>query len=152
MRGVTALVTSATPDTKADALVIGVAKGPKGLVLAPGSEAAAAAFGKKLLPTLTALGAFGAQIWKRTRLIFAAPARAPLGPLGPRVGRFVLDVLLQRQTIKERPLAGVAHALVFWGFLAFAGYTIVEFLWGLGIADAAHAHFADAFRKDHSGR
>ncbi|HTL24176.1 MAG TPA: hypothetical protein VL281_09120, partial [Mycobacteriales bacterium] len=55
----TTLVTSATPDTKADALVIGVAKGPKGLVLAPGSEAVAAAFGRKLLPTLVALGATG---------------------------------------------------------------------------------------------
>jgi leucyl aminopeptidase len=46
---------------KADAVVIGVAKGPKGLVLAPGSEAVAAAFGNKLLPTLAALGATGAK-------------------------------------------------------------------------------------------
>ena len=44
-------------------------------------------------------------------------------------------MLLQRKTIVERPAAGVAHAFVFWGFLAFAGYTLVEFLYGLGIAD-----------------
>jgi leucyl aminopeptidase len=58
---VTTLLTTSTPaaQVKADAVVVGVAKGPKGLVLAPGSEAVAAAFGKKLLPTLTALGATG---------------------------------------------------------------------------------------------
>jgi leucyl aminopeptidase len=75
LRGVTTLVTSATPDTKADALVIGVAKGPKGLVLAPGSEAVAAAFGKKLLPTLVALGATGkAEEITRTATLGAVSA------------------------------------------------------------------------------
>ena len=27
------------------------------------------------------------------------------------------------------------HAFVFWGFVAFGGYTSVEFLYGLGIVD-----------------
>ena len=43
--------------------------------------------------------------------------------------------MLQRQTIKERPVPGLAHAFVFWGFIAFGGYTIAEFLRGLGIVD-----------------
>ncbi|MES1254497.1 MAG: (Fe-S)-binding protein, partial [Acidobacteriota bacterium] len=46
-----------------------------------------------------------------------------------------LDVLGQRRTIRERPVVGIAHALVFWGFVAFAGYTSLEFLRGMGIAD-----------------
>ena len=35
-------------------------------------------------------------------------------------------------------MAGIAHALVFWGFVAFGGYTTVEFLRGLGIVDLTH--------------
>ena len=48
-------------------------------------------------------------------------------------------MLLQRQTIRERPVVGVAHALVFWGFVAFGGYTVVEFAYGLGIVDLTHS-------------
>ena len=43
--------------------------------------------------------------------------------LGVRVARFLVDVVCQRRTIAERPVAGLAHALVFWGFVAFGGYT-----------------------------
>ncbi len=48
----------------------------------------------------------------------------------------MVDVLLQRRTIRERPLTGLMHAFVFWGFVAFAGYTLTEFLFGLGIVDS----------------
>lgn len=37
---------------------------------------------------------------------------------------FIREVLLQEKVIKERPLPGIAHALVFWGFLAFALVTL----------------------------
>ena len=37
-----------------------------------------------------------------------------------RARDFIWEVLLQAKVIKERPLPGIAHALVFWGFLAFA--------------------------------
>ncbi len=53
------------------------------------------------------------------------------GPLPARSG-------LQSKVIAERPLVGLAHALVFWGFVAFAGYTGTEFLAGLGIVDLTH--------------
>jgi Fe-S oxidoreductase len=65
---------------------------------------------------------------------------------GARIRRFILDVLLQRQTIRERPVVGVAHAFVFWGFLAFGGYTVVEFLRGLGIADLTGGAAFRAYR------
>ena len=63
-----------------------------------------------------------------------------------RIKRFIVDVLLQRQTIRERPAAGVAHALVFWGFVAFAGYTLVEFSYGLGIVDLTRSAAFQMYR------
>src|SRR5262245_7585047 len=80
-------------------------------------------------------GAFVAQVAPRVRLIAAAPNTFSLDQFAVRAGRFLTDVLIQRKTIAERPLAGLAHALVFWGFAAFGGYTVIEFLKGLGIAD-----------------
>ena len=80
-------------------------------------------------------GVFAAQVASRVRLVLAAPNTFSVDNLGFRVGRFVIDVIGQRRTIRERPLVGVAHAFVFWGFVAFAGYTAVEFLRGLGIVD-----------------
>src|SRR5207244_2559394 len=63
-----------------------------------------------------------------------------------RVTRFLVDVVGQRQTILERPVAGLAHALVFWGFIAFGGYTSVEFLNGLGIVDFTHSRWFAGYR------
>ena len=83
------------------------------------------------------VGAFAAQVATRVRLIAAAPEPFLLDDVGFRFKRFFFDVVLQRRTIRERPAAGLAHAFVFWGFVAFAGYTSVEFLRGLGIADLA---------------
>ena len=47
-----------------------------------------------------------------------------LFPLGPRIRDFVGEVLLQSKVIRQRPGAGVAHALVFWAFCAFALVTL----------------------------
>jgi Fe-S oxidoreductase len=84
---------------------------------------------------LGCVGAFTVQVASRVRLIAAGTDALSFDHLGVRVARFVGDVLLQRRTIVERPAAGVAHAFVFWGFLFFAGYTLIEFLYGLGLAD-----------------
>lgn len=43
-----------------------------------------------------------------------------LRPIGRRVWDFVWEVLCQGKVIRQRPLPGLAHAFVFWGFLAFA--------------------------------
>jgi Fe-S oxidoreductase len=92
------------------------------------------------------VGAFAAQVATRVRLIAAAPGHFAADDLGRRAQRFVLDVLLQVRTIRERPLVGLAHALVFWGFVAFGGYTLVEFLHGLGIADLTGTRWFFAYR------
>lgn len=77
--------------------------------------------------------------WLRFRVV----ARAILGskpdtafrlrPLGPRIRRFVREVLCQAKVIRHRPWAGLAHALVFWGFCAFALVTLNHLAEGLGL-------------------
>jgi len=47
-----------------------------------------------------------------------------LDPIRPRIRKFVWEVLCQGLVIKQRPLPGIAHAFVFWGFCAFALVTI----------------------------
>jgi Fe-S oxidoreductase len=42
-------------------------------------------------------------------------------------------VLLQGRVIRDRPLVGLAHALVFWGFCAFSLVTVDHLLRGLGV-------------------
>ena len=43
--------------------------------------------------------------------------------------------MFQRRVFRNKPLVGLAHLFVFWGFVAFGGYTLGEFLKGLGIVD-----------------
>jgi Fe-S oxidoreductase len=54
-------------------------------------------------------------------------------PLGKRIRDFVWEVLCQSKVIRERPLPGLAHALVFWAFLAFALVTLNHCAAGLGL-------------------
>ena len=55
-----------------------------------------------------------------------------LRPLGPRVMQFFSEVMLQSKVIAQRPLPGLAHAFVFWGFCAFALITINHLAAGFG--------------------
>src|SRR5262245_26503673 len=98
------------------------------------------------LLVLIFVGAFASQVATRVRLIAAAPNTFALDHLGFRVRRFLVDVIAQRRTIVERPAAGLAHAFVFWGFVAFGGYTTVEFLSGLGIIDLTHSAWFETYR------
>jgi Fe-S oxidoreductase len=54
-------------------------------------------------------------------------------PLGKRVWDFLWEVLCQAKVIRQRPLPGLAHAFVFWGFCAFALVTLNHCAVGLGI-------------------
>jgi Fe-S oxidoreductase len=56
-----------------------------------------------------------------------------LFPIGTRVGDFVWEVLCQAKVIRQRPLPGLAHASVFWGFCAFVLVTLNHFATGLGL-------------------
>jgi Fe-S oxidoreductase len=92
------------------------------------------------------VGVFAVQVSTRLRIIFAAPNTFTLDHVGERASRFLLDVVAQRRTIRERPVVGLAHAFVFWGFVAFGGYTATEFLAGLGMVDLTHAGWFAAYR------
>jgi Fe-S oxidoreductase len=96
---------------------------------------------------LSFVGAFAAQVATRVRLIAAAPNTFSLDNLPFRITRFLVDVVLQRRTIRERPAAGLMHAFVFWGFVAFAGYTGVELLRGLGILDLTQTRWFEGYRS-----
>ncbi|MEI9972335.1 MAG: 4Fe-4S dicluster domain-containing protein [Ignavibacteriota bacterium] len=56
-----------------------------------------------------------------------------LAPLGPRIRQFVWEVMLQGKVIGQRPLPGLAHAFVFWGFCAFALITLNHVTSGFGL-------------------
>ena len=79
----------------------------------------------EMLETLAVLLAASAAIfWRRlapvVRTILKAKPDAgfSLSPIGRRVRDFTWEVLLQAKVIRQRPLPGLAHALVFWGFFA----------------------------------
>jgi Fe-S oxidoreductase len=80
-----------------------------------------------------------ALFWARFKRIAQRIVRAKrdsdfrLNPLGPRVWAFVSEVLFQSKVIRERPLPGIAHAFVFWGFCAFALVTLNHVATGLGL-------------------
>lgn len=80
----------------------------------------------------------GSLFWLRFRKPVDAIRRArnnsdfQLRPLGPRIRQFVWEVLLQGKVIRERPLPGLAHAFVFWGFCAFALVTLNHLAAGFG--------------------
>ncbi|MEU2713919.1 leucyl aminopeptidase [Streptomyces sp. NPDC007205] len=71
------LSTAAAPGLRADAIVIGVAKGIKGPVVAPGAEAVDKAYDGKLAGVLETLGASGAE-GELTKLPAPAGFKAPL--------------------------------------------------------------------------
>ena len=54
-------------------------------------------------------------------------------PAGKRIWDFVWEVMLQAKVIRQRPLPGLAHAFVFWGFCAFALVTINHLAAGFGV-------------------
>ena len=67
--------------------------------------------------------------WRVRRVIVVIRRTRPtpdfrVKPLGWRVRQFLWEVVLEGKVIAQRPLPGLAHALVFWGFCAFALITI----------------------------
>ncbi|MFJ8430135.1 leucyl aminopeptidase [Kitasatospora sp. NPDC094019] len=101
--------TSAAASLRADALVIGVAKGSKGIVLAPGAEAVAEAFEGKLAEVLATLGATGAE-GEAVKVPAPAGLKAALVlavGLGEAVeGGYELEALRRAAGVAARTLAG----------------------------------------------
>ena len=96
-----------------------------------------------LFLVLLAASTFG--FWWRFRKVWRIileskkDADFKIQPVARRVADFTWEVLLQGKVISQRPLPGIAHALVFWGFCVFALVTINHFAEGLklGFLDRA---------------
>ena len=91
--------------------------------------------------TTLMLAAFAVSLalfWRRFgRVVSIIRAARPdagfsLAPLGPRIAEFISEVMLQSKVIRQRPLPGLAHAFVFWGFCAFGLVTLDHLSAGLG--------------------
>ena len=85
---------------------------------------------------LLAASAYGFW-WRFGKVVRKIQAAKPdpgfsLQPLGKRIWDFFSQVLLQSKVIQQRPLPGIAHAFVFWGFCAFALVTLNHFATGIG--------------------
>jgi Fe-S oxidoreductase len=87
---------------------------------------------------LVLIGASAGFFWLRLRRVLeivrgsrVTPDFA-LAPLGPRIRGFLWEVMLQGKVIRQRPLPGLAHAFVFWGFCAFGLITVNHIVVGFG--------------------
>lgn len=78
---------------------------------------------------------FGLRFFKVIKKIQEAKpdAEFQLAPISRRTVKFVSEVLFQSKVIQQRPLPGLAHAFVFWGFLAFALITLNHFANGINL-------------------
>ena len=80
-----------------------------------------------------------ALFWKRFGVVLNKILKSRKDPgfhlthIGKRIWDFFWEVLCQAKVIRERPLPGLAHAFVFWSFLAFALVTFNHFATGLGV-------------------
>jgi len=68
-----------------------------------------------------------------------------LFPVSRRVWDFFWEVLCQAKVIRERPLPGIAHAFVFWSFLAFALVTLNHIATGFGLGFLSQTGFFARF-------
>jgi len=84
-------------------------------------------------------GASAWLFWRRFRTVVRVLRTArstpgySLAPIGPRIRSFLWEVAAQGKVIGGRPLAGLAHAFVFWGFCAFALVTLNHFAEAFGL-------------------
>jgi leucyl aminopeptidase len=109
------LSTSAAPNLRADAIVIGVAKAAKGPVVAPGAEAVDKAYDGKLAGVLETLGASGAE-GEVTKLPAPAGFKTPLlvavglGAAPEKDGEYDPEALRRAAGAAARALTGTKKA------------------------------------------
>ncbi|MGW2747618.1 leucyl aminopeptidase [Streptomyces sp. NPDC001450] len=109
------LSTAAAPGLRADAIVIGVAKGAKGPVVAPGADAVDNAYDGRLAGVLETLGASGAE-GELTKLPAPAGFKAPLvvavglGAEPEKDAGYDAEALRKAAGVAARALAGSKKA------------------------------------------
>jgi Fe-S oxidoreductase len=68
---------------------------------------------------------------RRLRTVLAAHGDLPHDHIPKRLWRVFKEVILQYRVVRDRPLVGMLHAFVLWGFLAFAWVSAQHMLLGL---------------------
>ena len=96
------------------------------------SFAERALLGIFVVVSLAAFWARFGQVVKRIRASKKDP-NFTLGHWAERSWDFFWEVLCQAKVIQQRPLPGLAHAFVFWGFCAFALVSLNHFASGFGL-------------------
>ena len=85
-----------------------------------------------VLATLASLGYFSVTVARRLSPMLRSKERnLRFDGLALRLWSVFAEVMLQTRVIRERPVAGVLHALVMWGFFAFAWVSLEHFAIGL---------------------
>ncbi len=89
---------------------------------------------------LVSLSLFAVRFGKTVGRIWQArPGKDfKFGSLAHRCWNFFWEVICQAKVIRERPLPGLAHAFVFWGFCAFALVTLNHIAGGFGVPFLNH--------------
>jgi Fe-S oxidoreductase len=77
---------------------------------------------------------------RRLLAVLSAHGDLPHDHIPKRLWRVFVEVLLQYRVVRDRPIAGILHAFVLWGFLAFAWVSAHHMLLGLrGLSKATEA-------------
>ncbi len=67
---------------------------------------------------------------RRLFSVFPQQGDLPLDHIPQRLWRVFVEVLLQYRVVRDRPVVGMLHAAVLWGFLAFAWASVRHLQWG----------------------
>jgi hypothetical protein len=73
-----------------------------------------------LLAALCSVGYFAWVVARRLGPLRVARANLRFDGIGSRLGRVFREVMLQTRVLRQRPIPGLLHALVMWGFFVFA--------------------------------
>jgi Fe-S oxidoreductase/nitrate reductase gamma subunit len=84
---------------------------------------------------------FYLPVRQRLKIIKSTKGELKTDPVGPRVSRWIMEVVFQSKVISQRPFAGFMHALVFWGFAAFMLATTDHFCRGFGFSILGNGAF-----------
>ena len=78
---------------------------------------------------------------RRLFAVFPRRGDLPFDHLHRRLWRVFVEVLLQYRVVRDRPLVGLLHAVVLWGFIAFAGASALHLSLGVrGLDKATETH------------
>jgi hypothetical protein len=67
---------------------------------------------------------------RRLFSVFPKHGDLPHDHIPKRLWRVFVEVILQYRVVRDRPITGILHAFVVWGFLAFAWVSAQHFLLG----------------------